>query len=264
MSGGRSLRKWLYRELDAEASPEGLSVTNKVIFAVIIVSIIFGIAATEPTIEAAFGDRLILIDRVFAGLFALELLARLWASGLNPRFAGSMGPFKFLVRPATLADLAVILPAFLAAPPTWVMIFRLLRILRLVRLGTFPKFHQAMTEFWEALVNKRFEFALSSFLGLLLVTVASTVLYLIEKDVQPEAFGSIPRAIWWSVITFTTVGYGDTVPATDLGKFFAGTFAILGVGLVAMLTGIVASALSDAADIHARNENGTDDVRPGD
>ena len=79
-----------------------------------------------------------------------------------------------------------------------------------------------------------------------MLIVGATLLYVVERDVQPEAFGSIPRAMWWAIATLTTVGYGDVYPATTLGKFLAGLVALSGIGLVAMPAGILASALSTA------------------
>lgn len=74
----------------------------------------------------------------------------------------------------------------------------------------------------------------------------SSLLYLAEASVQPEPYGSIPRALWWSVATLTTVGYGDVTPVTPMGRFFAGITAVAGIGLVAMPAGILAAALSEA------------------
>ena len=80
----------------------------------------------------------------------------------------------------------------------------------------------------------------------LLMLVSSTLLYMVEGEAQPDDFGSIPRAMWWSIATLTTVGYGDAFPITPLGKVLAGFTALTGIGLIAMPTGILASAFSDA------------------
>ncbi len=80
----------------------------------------------------------------------------------------------------------------------------------------------------------------------MLLLISSTLLYLIEGEGQPDDFGSIPRAMWWSIATLTTVGYGDAFPVTPLGKILAGFTALTGIGLIAMPTGILASAFSDA------------------
>ena len=251
-------RRSLHRQLDPEAwDGEGFSPLNWVIIAAIWLSIIFGVLATEPNFTTLFGGGLLVADRIILAFFALEYFARLGTAGLNPRFQGAGGVLKYATRPASIADLIVILPIFLSAPPTWVMIFRLLRILRLLRLATMPRINAAIEEFVGALAAKRFEFLLTFSIATILVLLSSTALYLLEGDQQPAVFGSIPRSIWWSIVTFTTVGYGDAVPITPWGRFFAGFFAICGVGLVAMLTGIVASALSDAAERHAQNKENT-------
>ncbi len=231
-----------------------MSPLNWAILLLILLSIAFGLFVTEPTVADALGGHAIIIDRVILGVFALEYVARLATAGLNPNFRGFRGLLRYASRPASIADLLVILPIFLVAPPTWIMIFRLLRILRLIRLATLPHIHQAISEFTGALAAKRFELTLTLCLGLVLILFSSTALFLLEGHVQPEIFGSVPRALWWSVVTFTTVGYGDAVPITLWGRFFTGLFAISGVGLVAMLTGVIASALGDAAERHTRHK----------
>ena len=70
-------------------------------------------------------------------------------------------------------------------------------------------------------------------------------MYLVEKDIQPEKFGSIPQSMWWSIVTLTTVGYGDVYPATSMGKFFGSIIIILGIGTVALPSGILASAFTE-------------------
>ena len=251
-----ALRRWLHWQLDPEAwTRPGLSPVNWIIFVLILVSITFGILATEPSFMRAAKDSVYLLDHAILAVFALEYIGRLATIGLNPRFRGPRGFVRYVLTPASIADLIVIVPIILAAPPTWTMAFRLLRILRLIRLASLPHFHQAIKEFAGALAAKRFELTMTACLAVILVVISSTVLFLLERDLQPEIFGSIPRAIWWSVVTFTTVGYGDAVPVSAWGRFFAGAFAISGIGLVAMLTGVIASALSDAARRHAENKN---------
>ncbi|MEO1136721.1 MAG: potassium channel family protein, partial [Pseudomonadota bacterium] len=223
-------------------------------FAAIWVSIIFGVMATEPHFAQLVGGRLAHVDKLILAGFAVEYFARLATAGLSPQYRGVRGLVRYAMQPASIADLIVIIPILFPTPPTWMLIFRLLRILRLLRLASMPHIHQAISEFYEALAAKRFELMFTLCLGVILILVSSTSLYLIERNIQPEVFGSIPRAVWWSVVTFTTVGYGDAIPVTSLGRIFAGVYAISGLGLVAMLTGVIASALSEAAELHSRNK----------
>lgn len=251
------LRRFLNRQLDPEAWEKGgLSPTNWAILVVILASIVFGVVATEQRVVDALGPWLGRIDHAILILFAAEYAARLASIGLNPKFRGLGGAARYALRPASLADLVVLAPLFMSAPPTWLMVFRLLRIMRLARLAELPRINAAISEFSEAIAAKRFELILTGCSAIMLLLLSATALYLAERHVQPEMFGSIPRALWWAVVTFTTVGYGDVVPQTLLGRIFAGVFAIAGLALVAMLTGVFASALTDAARIHrTRKEN---------
>jgi voltage-gated potassium channel len=103
-----------------------------------------------------------------------------------------------------------------------------------------------MRNLTDAVHSRRYELGLTMGLAVGLLLVGAAALYWIEGDLQPEKFGSIPRALWWAVITMTTIGYGDVYPITPLGKFVAALVAIAGIGLIAMPTGILAAAFSDA------------------
>jgi voltage-gated potassium channel len=254
------LRRTLHRQLDPEAWPEeGLSPLNWAILWLIFASVAFGLISTEQSFAETLGGWLFVVDHAILSVFAVEYVGRLWTIGLNPRYRGALGVLRYALRPASLADLIVLIPLFMEHPPTWILIIRLLRILRLVRLAELPRVHRALDEFFGALAAKRFELTLTLCTGVLLLVLSSTALYLCERNVQPEIFGSVPRALWWAVVTFTTVGYGDAVPMTTTGKFFAGFFAIAGLALAAMLTGVVASALSDAARRHESNRQKRED-----
>jgi len=98
----------------------------------------------------------------------------------------------------------------------------------------------------EAVGSRRYELLASAAIALLLMFVSATAMYMVEGETQPENFGSIPRAIWWSMATLTTIGYGDTYPITVIGKIFAGITALASLALVAMPAGILAAAFSEA------------------
>ena len=122
---------------------------------------------------------------------------------------------------------------------------RLIRLLRLLRIARLGRYSQAMSAIIEAISIRRYELILSMAVAMVLLVFSSACLYVLEGDVQEEAFGSIPRSLWWSIATLTTVGYGDVTPITALGKVFAAITAITGVGMIALPTGILASAFSD-------------------
>ena len=124
--------------------------------------------------------------------------------------------------------------------------FRLLQLLRLLRLARIGRYSRAMNLVVEAIRSRGTELILSFAFALTLMLGAATLLYIVEGPTQPAAFGSIPRAMWWAVETLTTVGYGDAVPVTPLGRILAAVTALCGIGFIALPTGILASAFSDA------------------
>jgi voltage-gated potassium channel len=125
---------------------------------------------------------------------------------------------------------------------------RLFRLLRVLRLSRSRRFREAVFRFGYALRAKRSELEVALVFTGTVILVSATGLYLSESHVQPEHFGSIPRALWWAVCTVTTVGYGDVVPVTVLGRLLGGLTALAGIGSIAIPTGILVVGFSEAAE----------------
>jgi voltage-gated potassium channel len=121
-----------------------------------------------------------------------------------------------------------------------------MQLARLVRLARIGRFSRALNLVFEAIRSRGTELLMAIGIAFALMLAAATLLYIVEGPVQPEAFGSIPRAMWWAVATLTTVGYGDVVPVTPLGRVLAAVTALAGIGFIALPTGILASAFTDA------------------
>ncbi|MGI8561876.1 MAG: potassium channel family protein, partial [Luteimonas sp.] len=126
------------------------------------------------------------------------------------------------------------------------LLLRLIRLMRLLALTKLARYSTAIRLVIESIHSRRFELGFTVLLAACVILISSAALYVVEGEIQPAAFGSIPRAAWWSVATLTTVGYGDLVPLTPIGKFFASLTAFAGIGLIAMPTGILAAGFSDA------------------
>jgi voltage-gated potassium channel len=122
---------------------------------------------------------------------------------------------------------------------------RFIRILRIFRFLKFSRYSSSINSLLTVIWNQRKSFGAAFFILFIMLIIASSGMYLVEKDAQPEKFGSIPKAMWWSIVTLTTVGYGDVYPITTLGKFFGSVIIILGIGTVALPSGILASAFSE-------------------
>ncbi len=252
-----------FRErLSAQIDPEmrtapGLSVLNRVVIAAIVVMITLGVLETEVRFVQRYGVPMQLIEAALFGVFAAEYAARLWVAPLNPRYRAS---WRYALTPAALLDLLVLFSFLLPAAGVETTVFRLIRLARLLRLARLGRYSEAMNLIFSAVRLRRTELMLSTLMAFGLMLAASTLLYLVESRVQPEAFGSIPRAMWWAVATLTTVGYGDIVPVTALGRFLAAVTALCGIGIIALPTSVLAGAFADALR-RARGEEAAERIR---
>jgi voltage-gated potassium channel len=189
-----------------------------------------------------------LVNSIVLWAFATEFALRFWSEGENPKHRGVLGRLRFLAQPITFADVMAFLPElivtlfFPALHGGWLAALRALRLFRLFKLARYvPAF---------AIVGAAVRRAWAPLMAALCVAaaqlyIAAMMLYFIEGEAKPAAFGSITRAMWWAIVTLTTVGYGDVYPQTALGRVAAGIVALAGIGIVAMPTGILASAFAE-------------------
>lgn len=226
--------------------PAGLSPTQRALAGLIVASVVTTVVGTEDTVVQRLPVVFDFLEVFFATVFVTEYLVRLWVVGVNPLYRGLRGRMRYIVTPLALLDLLAIAPFALGVFGAESMVLRVARLLRLVVLAKFVRFSKAIRLLAGVVHARRFELGFTALVGLAVVLLASTLLYVIEGELQPDAFGSIPRAMWWAVATLTTVGYGDVYPHTALGRVFGSITAFAGVGLIAMPTGILAAALSDA------------------
>jgi voltage-gated potassium channel len=151
-----------------------------------------------------------------------------------------------MTTPLALVDLVAILPFYL---PMLIRIdFRVLRVLRFVRLFRLLKmsrYLRSLRMFGTVVHEKKEELVIAIGMVLVILLFASSGMYALEHAAQPDAFASIPAAMWWGIATLTTVGYGDIYPITPLGKVLGSVIALLGVGLFALPAGILASGFND-------------------
>ena len=255
-----SLRQRVYRELFAEARTDGkLTNTNRIVVAVILISVVFAIVGTER--QMATDNRTLLrwAEFGFGIFFLVEYIARLWSAAERPGVESATAKRLTWARSFfALLDLAVVILTLIPFLVTGAPVLRLLRLFRLAALLKFGRFSHALRELGRAIVERRYDLFVTGALAVVLLLGGATALYWAEGAVQPDDFGSIPRAMWWSIITLTTVGYGDVSPITPLGKILAAVVALGGIGLVAMPTGIIAAAFSDAMQRYREEIAGQD------
>lgn len=181
-------------------------------------------------------------------IFTVEYLLRLWVCTLNPKFQGSIaGRIRYALTSMALVDLIAILPFYLPLVlPLDLWIARLLRLFRLFRLFKLARYVESLRTLDDAIRAKKEELIISIIMLLVLLLFSSSLMYLVESAAQPDKFNSIPATMWWSVATLTTVGYGDVFPITPLGKLLGAFIAVLGIGVFALPTGILATGFAEA------------------
>jgi len=176
-------------------------------------------------------------------IFSVEYVLRLWACVEDPRYGHPVkGRLRYAVSPLALVDLMAILPFYLAFIATDLRILRILRVFRLLRMVKIARYSQTLQIFGRVLVATRIQLLLTLILMSVLLLLASSLMYAVEQEAQPEAFSSIPAAMWWAIATLTTVGYGDIYPVTAWGKFLGSLVAVFGIGMFALPTGVLGAA----------------------
>lgn len=205
----------------------------------IVVSLISFSVETIPHLSAQIKRYLGYIEVVTVSLFTVEYLLRIIVSDKKIKFI-----FSFY----GLIDFFAILPFYLSAGIDLRSI-RSLRLLRLFRAFKLLRYNRAIKRFYSALIIAKEELILFSILAVMLLFFSAVGIYYFENAAQPESFSSVFQSMWWAVATLTTVGYGDVYPVTVGGKIFTFFVLMVGLGIVAVPTGLVASALSTAREI---------------
>lgn len=223
-----------------------LSWFNWLILFLIAASLVLLSIETERTLPLDVRRFCARANLVILYIFALEYAARLWAAGEEAHWRGASGRVRYATQPALIADLVAFAPELvvIALFPQLAEQAMFLRALRLIRILRFLSLIPVLRRMKRAIASVTPQLLAGLGIALMTIFVAACALYFAESRAQPEQFGSIPRAVWWAVVTLTTVGYGDVYPVTVPGRIAAAIAAIAGVGVVALPAGIVAGAFS--------------------
>lgn len=212
----------------------------------ILINVVAAVFETVASLAARYEWLFQTIEAVSLIVFFVEYVVRLWVSVEHPRARGRpawRARLAYAATPAAIIDLVAILPFFIEAfTDAHLRIIVLVRLLRLFKLGRYSTGFQSLLE---ALRRER-QALLASFLILVsVVLVSASFAYMAERATQPDAFGSIPNAIWWAMATVTTVGYGDVVPKTVLGRIVGGFTMISGILMIALPVAIIGSSFAE-------------------
>ncbi|MBG6206011.1 voltage-gated potassium channel [Labrenzia sp. EL_126] len=219
----------------------------------ILLNIGLAVLETVPQVRTTFGHHLRFLQLGSGFIFLIEYILRLYVADLHPplrRYGPLWSRLRYAAHPDAIIDLIGALPLlFVLFLPnqafTIVVILRLLRFLKLAR------YSPALRSLISAVVGERKALLGSSMIISGVILLSATLMYLVEHDVQPEKFRSILHGIYWAITTITTVGYGDVVPVSNLGKIVGSVVMLMGYGLIALPVGIIASAF--AREIHSRD-----------
>ncbi len=180
-------------------------------------------------------------------IFSVEYLMRIYISDLtHPSTSKTKSVFKFIFSAYGLIDLAAILPFYL--PFIIKLDLRFLRILRLMRFFRILKlnrYNNSLNLIWTVMKEKKEELTITVTLTSIILVIASILMFYIEGDVQPNKFPNVFACLWWAIATLTTVGYGDVYPVTSFGKVVSGIIALMGIGLVALPTGLISAGFME-------------------
>ena len=249
----RTLRRRVYQVLEQGPVGDGLSTAvDRLLVALIVINLIAVALESIPEYQERYAAAFALIEYVSLAVFTIEYGLRLWCAvehGPHQHLAPKHARLKYALSPAGIVDLVAVLPFWFAMllPAD----LRTVLVFRLVRFFKFARYSPAMRSLLDVLYRER-----RALFGCLVITlgsavVAAALMHLAEAKVQPDKLGTIPEALWWAIVTIGTIGYGDVVPVTALGKLIATGTIFVGLVMMALPVGIIATAFAD--EIHRRN-----------
>lgn len=243
----KRLKRKVFQIIEYTGKPFSLNwIYDFVLIFMVLLNALAIIIESMAEIFAVYRKQLIVFELISIMFFALDYFLRLWCITENSKYNHPLkGRLKYMITPMAIIDLMAFMPyiaSIYADNFQYVKFFSILRFFRFLKVVRYIK---AVKIFGNVLRNKRNELSFSFVFILFILLLVSTLMYYVEREAQPDDFKSIPHAMWWAIATLTTVGYGDVVPVTLAGKMLGGIIAILGIGLVAIPSGIMAAGFTD-------------------
>ena len=213
----------------------------------IVINLVVSVMYTFDDLHARFGPWLVTIEAVTVAFFAADFAMRLWtAKFLRPSLTEPRAVLRYIFSFSGLVDLLSSLPYYLPVFfPSGAVAFRMFRVARVFRLFRVNAYYDSLGVITEVISSKRQQLFSSVFILLVLMLASSLCMYSLEHEAQPQVFSNAFSGIWWSVSTLLTIGYGDIYPVTTMGKIFSIFITFLGVGMVAIPTGIISAGFVD-------------------
>ena len=242
------LRERIYRIIDENNKETWAArVFDQALATLILLNVFIIVLESHQSLWDHYSAWFLAFEYFSVGVFTLEYVFRLMTADLKyPGLGKGRAAIRYLFSAVAIIDLLAVLPAYLPMFfPVDMRVVRVLRLMRIARLFKLGRYTRSLHLISIVLQEKRSELYTTAFLASLLLVVSSTLMYYVERDVQPDAFPNITSTLWWAICTLTTVGYGDVVPVTTGGKIISSIIAILGIGLVALPAGILSASFMD-------------------
>jgi voltage-gated potassium channel len=240
------VKQRVFRLLEGEQSRLG-RVVSFALLNLIVLNLLAVILETVPTLEARYASAFSIFENVSVAIFSVEYVLRLWSCTTNPKYRqGVAGRIRFALTPLALVDLIAIAPAYMPGDVFLDLRYaRIVRLVRLLRVLKMARYSRTLRTFTNVLSAKAWDLGIIAFFLAILLVVSSITMFFAEHDAQPHVFSSVPAAMWWAAVTLTSVGYGDIIPITPVGKLFGSIIAFLGIGFFALPAGILAAGFAE-------------------
>ena len=242
------VRRFVAGIFDRSKKPTTLSyAVNFFLFSLIILNVAAVTLESIASVRTRWQDQLTAFELVSVFIFTVVYLLRIWSAPEHQDLSGETGSQKrkaYIFSFTGVIDLLAILPYLLQLIGLSADM-RMLRVLRLARLLKISHYTSALEDLMSAIYSERKAFLAALYLLILALFLSSSLIYVAENEVQPDVFSSIPETMWWSIVTLTTVGYGDVSPVTAVGKLIGAATAMMGVCSIALLTGIIGAGFSN-------------------
>jgi voltage-gated potassium channel len=253
------LRRRTYTILENASGEPAARLLNGLLIGLILANVAAIVLASVTSIGARYHAWFSTLEWLSILVFTFEYLARVWAAVERDdgRYRAPVrGRIRYMVSPLALIDLLAILPFYLTFLVP--LDLRFMRIFRLFLIFKLTRYHASMNLLARVMRNEARPIAAALFVLATLLMVAASFAFIAEHEAQPHVFASIPDAMWWAIVTMTTVGYGDMVPITPFGKLIGGVIAVIGLGMVALPAGLLAAGFSE--QLHQRKRAFEDEV----
>lgn len=218
---------------------------SKFIYGLILINVVALILETNRKLRVDYNPLFEFIEYFSITIFTIEYALRIWTADLHSDIKSIFNSKKsgYIFSFYGFIDLIAIVPFYLPLIiPFDLRVMRMLRLFRLFRILKMGRYSNSFNSINRVLKETRPQLIITVFIASILLLLSSTLMFYAENEAQPEKFSSISDSLWWAVATLTTVGYGDIYPITSLGKFLSAFIALIGIGFIALPTGILSSA----------------------